>query len=83
MVNAILLQEVIEHDVHFDIYPHLKIFSNQRRRKLHSIYMTISPLVARTTQREKMINEFRLYKVLGGCLGNPKMTRTKFHHEGK
>ena len=37
MVNAILLQEVIGHDVHFDIYPLLKIFSNERRRKLHSI----------------------------------------------
>ena len=24
-----------------------------------------------------------LQGVLGGCLGNPKITRTKFHHEGK
>ena len=42
-----------------------------------------SPLVASTAQRKKMINEFWLDRVLQGCCGNPKITKTKSKIEPK
>ena len=49
-----------------------------------SFYATVikTHLVANNAQREKMINKFWLFSVSEGCWGNPKITRTKFHHEG-
>ena len=47
------------------------------------IGLQITPIVASTAQRKKMNNEFCLYRVLEGCCGNPKITRTKFHDQGK
>ena len=38
-----------------------------------------TPLVASTAQRKKMINEFWLDRVLQGCCGNPKITKTKLN----
>ena len=40
-----------------------------------------APLVASTAQRKKMINEFWLDRVLQGCCGNPKITKTKLNIE--